>query len=208
MYCLCTRCIIINSVQVRSEFGKFAYTAICMRKCTLWSDNTCVFTRFHSVKNANTQPIWSSAYPWYIDPPTHGISTPQPMEYQPPYPWYINPPTYGILTHLPMVFWPPTHGISTPQPKYNDPPTHGISTPLPKYIDPPTHGILTTLPTHGISTPPTHGILTPLLYPWNIDPPIHGILTPYPFKIHWNAHEHIKCIILSILIGIFYLTPG
>ncbi len=60
MYCLCTRCIIVNSVQVRSEFGKFAYTAICMRKCTLWSDNTCVFTRFHSVKNANTQLIWSS----------------------------------------------------------------------------------------------------------------------------------------------------
>ena len=27
---------------------------------TLWSDNTCVFTRFHSVKNANTQLIWSS----------------------------------------------------------------------------------------------------------------------------------------------------
>jgi hypothetical protein len=61
MYCLCTRCIIVNSVQVRSEFGKFAYTAICMRKCTLWFDNTCVFTRFHSVKNANTQLIWSSA---------------------------------------------------------------------------------------------------------------------------------------------------
>ena len=60
MYCLCTRCIIVNTVQVRSEFGKFAYTAICMRKCTLWSDNTCVFTRFHSVKTANTQLIWSS----------------------------------------------------------------------------------------------------------------------------------------------------
>ena len=30
--------------------------------CTLWSDNTCVFTRFHSVKNANTQLIWSSVY--------------------------------------------------------------------------------------------------------------------------------------------------
>jgi hypothetical protein len=30
--------------------------------CTLWSDNTCVFTRFHSVKNANTQRIWSSVY--------------------------------------------------------------------------------------------------------------------------------------------------
>ena len=34
---------------------------VCVR-CTLWSDNTCVFTRFHSVKNANTQLIWSSAY--------------------------------------------------------------------------------------------------------------------------------------------------
>jgi hypothetical protein len=28
--------------------------------CTLWSDHTCVFTRFHSVKNANTQLIWST----------------------------------------------------------------------------------------------------------------------------------------------------
>jgi hypothetical protein len=28
--------------------------------CTLWSDNTCVFTRFYSVKNANMQLIWSS----------------------------------------------------------------------------------------------------------------------------------------------------
>ena len=47
-----------RTVQVRSEFGKFAYTAICMR--ILWSDNTCIFTRFDSVKNANTQLIWSS----------------------------------------------------------------------------------------------------------------------------------------------------
>jgi hypothetical protein len=30
--------------------------------CTLWSDNTCVFTRFYSVKNANTQLIWSSVW--------------------------------------------------------------------------------------------------------------------------------------------------
>ena len=27
--------------------------------CTLWSDNTCVFTHFHSIKNTNTQLIWS-----------------------------------------------------------------------------------------------------------------------------------------------------
>ena len=30
--------------------------------CTLWSDSTCVFTRFHSVKNTNTQLIWSSGF--------------------------------------------------------------------------------------------------------------------------------------------------
>ena len=44
---------------------KVSYTAICMRKCTLWTDNTCVFTRFHSVKNANTQLIWSSVLPHF-----------------------------------------------------------------------------------------------------------------------------------------------
>ena len=33
--------------------------------CTLWSDNTCVLTRFHSVKNANTQLIWSSE--WWLN---------------------------------------------------------------------------------------------------------------------------------------------
>jgi hypothetical protein len=32
--------------------------------CTLWSDNTYVFTRFHSVKNANMELIWSSGK-WY-----------------------------------------------------------------------------------------------------------------------------------------------
>ena len=45
--------------------------------------------------------------PWYINPPTHGISTPYPWQYWPPYPWYINPHTHGILTPQPMVFWPP-----------------------------------------------------------------------------------------------------
>jgi hypothetical protein len=34
--------------------------------CTLWSDNTCVFTRFDSVKNANTQLIWSSVYMFFL----------------------------------------------------------------------------------------------------------------------------------------------
>ena len=37
-------------------------------------------------------------YPWYFDPPTHGISIPLPIVFQPPshgiltlYPWYFNP---------------------------------------------------------------------------------------------------------------------
>ena len=30
--------------------------------CTLCSDNACVFTRFHSVKNGNSQLIWSSDF--------------------------------------------------------------------------------------------------------------------------------------------------
>ena len=32
---------------------------VCV-KCTLSSNNPCIFTRFYSVKNANTQLIWSS----------------------------------------------------------------------------------------------------------------------------------------------------
>jgi len=36
------------------------------------------------------------------------------MAYQTYYPWYIEPPTHGILTPLPMVFWLPIHGILTP----------------------------------------------------------------------------------------------
>ena len=60
-------------------------------------------------------------YPWYIDPPTHGIwpptndiltpypwhFNPLPMLYRPPYPWYIDPPIHGILTPLPMVYRTP-----------------------------------------------------------------------------------------------------
>jgi hypothetical protein len=43
--------------------------------------------------------VKSNPFPWYIEPPTHGILT--------PYPWYIDPPTHGILNPLPMVYRPP-----------------------------------------------------------------------------------------------------
>ena len=64
--------------------------------------------------------VYRPPYPWYIDPPTHGILTPLPLVYRPPYPWYIDPPT---------------HGISTPYPWYIDPPTYGISNPLLWYYE-------------------------------------------------------------------------
>ena len=53
---------------------------------------------------------------WYFDPPTHGISTPLPMEYRPLYPWYFDPPTHGISTPLPMEYRTPTHECLTSLP--------------------------------------------------------------------------------------------
>jgi hypothetical protein len=65
-----------------------------------------------------------------------------PMVFWPPYPWYCDPPNHGISTPVPMVFWPPYQWDI-------EPPTHGISTPPPMvypwYFDPPTHDILTSL---------------------------------------------------------------
>jgi hypothetical protein len=71
-------------------------------------------------------------YPWYFDPPIHGILTPLPMLYWPPYPWYIDNPTHGILNPLLMVYrlsyaW------------YFDPPSHRISTPYTWYFDLPAY---------------------------------------------------------------------
>jgi hypothetical protein len=66
------------------------------------------FFNFEILKLLNFK--FLTPYRWYIDPPTHGISTPLPMVFWPPYPWYIDP--------LPMVFW-------TPYPWYIDPHIHG-----------------------------------------------------------------------------------
>jgi hypothetical protein len=46
------------------------------------------------------------------------------MVYRPPYQWYIEPLTHGISTPLSMVFWPPTHRISTPYTWYFDLPAY------------------------------------------------------------------------------------
>ena len=71
---------------------------------------------FEILKFYNSLPmVFRPLYPWYFNPPTHGISN--------TYPWYFDPPTHGILNPLPMVYPIPIHGILTP-------PTHGIFTPL------------------------------------------------------------------------------
>ena len=104
-----------------------------------------------------THSIYWAPYPWYFDPPTHGILTTLTMVYWPPYPWYIDPLTHGISTPPTMVYWPP-------YPWYIDPPTHGILTPLPMVYRPPIHGILTPLPID--IRPPTHDILASLPISW------------------------------------------
>jgi hypothetical protein len=62
--------------------------------------------------------LYRIPYSWYIDPLTHGISTPihnistpLPMVYRPLYPWNIDPLTHGIsntypwyIYFLPMVY--------------------------------------------------------------------------------------------------------
>ena len=92
--------------------------------------------------------VYRTPYPWYIEPPTHGILTPLPMVYQTSYPWYSDPPTHGTF-----VYRTPYLGILTPYPRNIKPPIHGILTPLPMvyrtpypwYFDPPTHGITNPL---------------------------------------------------------------
>ena len=44
---------------------------------------TCLFSLFNGYGGQYTMGR-GSIYPWYIDPPTHGISTPLPMVYRPP----------------------------------------------------------------------------------------------------------------------------
>ena len=74
--------------------------------------------------------VYRPSYPWYIDPPTHGISTPLPM----------------VFLLLSMIYRPPTYGVSTPYPWYIDPLPMLCRSLYPWYINPPTHGILTPLP--------------------------------------------------------------
>jgi hypothetical protein len=51
-----------------------------------------IFKFSNFLKLLNPLPmVYRPPYPWYIDPPTHGILNPLPMIYRPPYPWYFDP---------------------------------------------------------------------------------------------------------------------
>ena len=98
-----------------------------------------------------------TTYPWYIEPPVHGISQHLPMVFWPPYPWYFDPYINGISNPLPMVFWPP-------YPWYFDPLPMIYQTPYAWYIE---------TPIHGISKP--HPMVFWHPYPWYIENHIHGM---------------------------------
>jgi hypothetical protein len=107
-----------------SIFNKIGYNGFIIFqdylniKILKYDENFQIFWNFWTLNF-----IWKmlTPYQWYIDPPTHGISTSLPMVFWPPYPWYFEPPIHGILTLLPMVYWPP-------YPWYIDPHIHA---PLP-----------------------------------------------------------------------------
>ena len=74
---------------------------------------------------------YRTPFPWYIDPPIHGISNPPNTDsLTPTNPWYLEP--------LPMVKW-------SPYPWNIEPLIHGISNPIPMVFSPPTHGTSNTL---------------------------------------------------------------
>jgi hypothetical protein len=59
---LCTWLYLLSAYKYAPNLESLLTQQYVCIMCTLWSDNTCVFTRFHSVKNANAQLIWSSAH--------------------------------------------------------------------------------------------------------------------------------------------------
>ena len=140
----------------------------------------------------------SNLYPWYIEPPTHGVC-PLPMIYKTPYPWYIG--------SLSMVFWPPAHNILVLclYPWCIELPIHGILTPLPTEFWLP-YPYLSN-PLSMVFWPPTHDIPNPLSivyrtpytcyftpYRWYVKPPIHGISDRLSM-ISWPHFHGTHCIL-------------
>jgi hypothetical protein len=60
---------------------------------------------------------------------------PLPTVFGPTYPWYFDPPNHGISTLILMVFWPPSIVYRPSYPWYNDPLTHGILTSYQWYFE-------------------------------------------------------------------------
>ena len=99
------------------------------------------------------------------------------MVYWTPYPWYIEPPTHGILNPVSKVFW--TH-----YPSHIEPTAHCILTPYIWYINPTIHGISNSMsmvyrtPYPWCMEHPFMAYWT--RNAWYIEPTIHDILAPLP----------------------------
>ena len=70
--------------------------------CTLWSDNTCVFTCFHSVKNANTQLIWSSVHVYILHTCLYKIIC---RQWKKVFMWLKKIPHIFLIYHIACAFY-------------------------------------------------------------------------------------------------------
>jgi hypothetical protein len=95
------------------------------------------------------------------------------MVYQPPYPWYIDPPTHGILTPLLMVYQTLSYGIMNSSLSFGRNEGGGVQYTMTKNlprgqntiwkIEP---GVIWYFEPHGKLNPGSiyiHGILNPLI---------------------------------------------
>ena len=195
--------VTIVSIALKSRIWHIQYKYKFININGIWPPTHGSVTTIHGILTPPPM-VYRTHYPWYFDPPTHGILT--------PYAWYMDLLTHGISDPLPMVVWPLYTWYCNPYAWYFDPlpivyrsPNHDILTliymvcwPLyPWYIEPvpmvfwplymvfwPLYPRYNEFPTHGISTPyqwyfdpPMHSIWPP--YSWHIEPPIHGISTPH-----------------------------
>ena len=86
-----------KKLQNFHKISKLTYFKICISWIWYFSQNwfrwdslykqrfTCLLSLFNWYGGQYTMGR-GLIYPWYIDPPTHSISTPLPMVYRPPYP--------------------------------------------------------------------------------------------------------------------------
>ena len=111
-------------------------------------------------------------YTWYIKPSLHGILNPLLMAYRTPYQKYCSPPP--MVYQMPIAFWPSIHVILTPYPYYIDP--------LPMVCWTPTYSISNLLSMVLCTSYTCYIVPLPMIfwlrYTWNIENPFMVLWTP------------------------------